>query len=158
MKTIGGSLIGLTGAIGTASATGKPEYVGLTYDPVTHEVLGNASGNLVETPKGLSGSLKIGEKTVSFNEQPSFVENLRNTESGPKSRRRYINKIPLADEPSQHSSVKVSSTENAGMTGFIRPPREEKVAFAIGRKETNPATEIKEILEATKPKNTGRTK
>lgn len=154
MKSIGGTLAGLVGVTGGASGAGTPKYVGLAYDPVTHKILGNARGKLTEGPGRLTGSLNIDGRVVSFNEQPSFAENVRNTESGPVGQQRYLKRLPVAGKPNQHSSVKVSSTENAGMTGYVRPPKGDKVAFAIGREGTNPITDIEEILEMTKPKNT----
>lgn len=60
----GASSIGLTQIV-TASATDQTEqFVGHTYDPVTHEIYRTATARLTRTAVGINGVLNAGELTI----------------------------------------------------------------------------------------------
>jgi len=149
-KVAGLSGVGVSALAGRVSASSDKQYVGVAYDPQTHEIIGNAEGNLVEANDRINGVLKVNGDTVPLNRHGAHSNEEVGDNRVNGNKRKYIKKMPLKNKPKKHKTAHFSSIDTAGITGFIRHPDGRKIAFAVDKESRSPTERIVEALEMTK--------
>ncbi|WP_276300168.1 hypothetical protein [Halorussus lipolyticus] len=150
--------LGITGlsTIGfTSNSVGRTnKYVGVAYNPETHEVLGDASGQFNAKLDQMVGALNVmGEKYQISQESPEM-----SSKNKLGKRTRFVKQIP-AKQPEKWGfknpkyTLKIFTAEGTGITGYIANPVYQKVAFSLAPNSPNVKAEMKKHLKRTAPNN-----
>ncbi|WP_139326581.1 hypothetical protein [Natrinema saccharevitans] len=143
LKTIAVSTVTGAGLTTTVSANNGARKEGVAYDPFTHEILGEASGQFNERKENFVGNLRVNGKKYNMNQPELFEEN----EEGDMKSRTYrdINKISNKE---YNRIIEVRSSNNSNITGFVRSPESlDRVAFALEGKQTGSHDRIINFLK-----------
>lgn len=154
LKSVGITTTGLAGFTTNNRATEGNKYVGVAYDPSTHEIVGEASGQFSSATNQLHGNLRVGNEQITLSKNKPY----ETIKQGSTMRTRFKKEIP-AETAAQNSRqdgneptklVKVLTGADAGLTGYINPPSGDKQAFALVNQSRQQKSDIEHLLQKTK--------
>lgn len=149
LKKISGAAITLVGSTGPAIAGANSQrgskYVGYKYNPVTGEILGKAKGKLDKNGEELNGVLSIGNGRINVARD---APNSR-SETGRGPVRRFDQQLKAVKKrPDKRISIR---TVEDSITGYVRLPSREKVAFALKPESPQSRKDIKSMIQKAAP-------
>ncbi|WP_440010258.1 hypothetical protein [Halomicrococcus sp. SG-WS-1] len=154
LKSIGAGAVGLTSLPITTGAksdvqcrsVSNTKFTGLAYDPESLEIVGNASGEFSEIKKGLSGNISVPSTSVSLSRsQPETPRRNSSSES------RLFTKNERKEEKNPYKHTEVVVTSDNSITGNIRKPSLDSVAFTLLPKSAPKANQLEEFIKRAKP-------
>lgn len=124
LKTIAASAATVS-AVPTVSATRDgTRFEGVAYDPVTHEVYGDASAQFNDLHGDLRGNLRFGDEQVNMSKARQMDTGVA---KGSVRSRHGFAETNDADRTTRH--VRLTAVED-GLTGYVED-NNEKVAFSL---------------------------
>lgn len=154
LKKISGAAITLVGSTGPAIAGANSQrssrYVGYKYNPVTGDIIGKAEGKLDKNGEELNGVLSIGNGRI------NVAQNAPNSrsETGQGPVRRFEQQLKAVKaQPNKRISVR---TFEDSVTGYVRLPSREKVAFALKPESPQSQKDIKSMIQKAAPTSNNR--
>lgn len=130
IKALGSGATGLL-TVGNVSANNGAKRQGVAYNPVTHEILGEASAQLNPVHDELRGTLQIGSKKIKLNSSSPLSRSTTPIGTEKVKYKQTTNKT----ERGMDETVTVLGTESGGLTGYVRGNTGERVAFALTDKQ-----------------------
>lgn len=119
LKTFGVGAVALSaGPIGRVTARSKEQFEGVVYDPVTKRILGQGYGTATRKDDSLNGALKLNGAEYSLDTTVADTSKDGRTN--------------IFVEQAQDAVIDVFSTEQSALSGIVRRPDGQKVAFYLG--------------------------
>lgn len=131
-----------SGIVGRTVAR-ENNYVGVTYNPKTHQITGEAIGNISKNPHSITGVIKTDSGEIILDGSTL----IRQSESNGRVISRFEKPVSSESDP---RIIKSISRERGGLTGYVETGPLTKKAFALVDSNKGGKAEILEILEDTK--------
>jgi len=168
--TSGITLTGVASSVGARNeGPGKENFVGIVYNPVTNELIGNSEAKLVRTSAGIRGIIHIdgdrlpihGDEEAGNIKQPRESARLHEiTDATERNDNIGIYSIDTSESGIGMNGAKgkVASIENGSVSGIVRDRRELSArtessakAFILKKKTPETKSQIREkIIENNK--------
>ena len=127
IRILGGSLGVTAGYTMTVSANNGARVEGIAYNPKSHEILGEASGQFNQQHDELVGNLRIDGRQFNLSQNHPFEE--RRIESGVYQTYRSLNK---RNDEEYNELVHLTKSNESNMTGFVRTPESlDRIGFVL---------------------------
>lgn len=156
MKGIGASALSAVGFVKNTTASSQARYTGVAYNPKTHEILGEASGQFNSIMDELVGTLHVGEEQFVFSRSTPRMSG--DTPAGRRSR--VVKTIPAVNKANwavqnPNYTVKVFSIDNSAITGYVANPEHEKIDFSLAPQGTGVKADLRRHLANMAPSREG---
>lgn len=160
LKVVGASAVGVTGLSTESRAANGVDFVGLAYNPTTHEIIGGSTGKFSEAGEQLHGTLRIRGEEYSFEKDEPWVKN----DFKGREQNQFLKKVENKDKPNKQKKaenddqsnkakkrVKVLTGKNRGLTGYVNPPGSERIAFSLTDPRKSSRKDIRDLIKKTAP-------
>lgn len=155
LKSVGAGALLSAGASPVSGRSDGAKYSGLAYNPVTHEILGEASAQLNGAHDDLRGNLRVGDYQVNMNKATKFDhvgKGARASRSGEanfaETKHQINNKVKSKDKnEGLPESVRLTAVDDR-LTGYVKRDQ-RKVAYTLVPQQVQD-TELKNILKETR--------
>lgn len=146
LKTIAAGTVGSSLLVGDVAASSGSKFTGVAYDPATHKIIGDASGQFNRKKSELVGDLNVGGSKIHLNKQNPDQSR---TIDG-KRHMKYQHSTKAGKDNKLEKGVNIMGFKSGNLTGYMRQPNGNHVAFAIAPKKRGHAKkEMKHIVKKT---------
>lgn len=126
------SAVGIVPTNASIISTPAPNYIGFTYDPRTHDIIGEATADFQFKGQEITGELNAYEEKIPISKKTGLrrVRDGIPIEEGFQSHR--IAGKKLVDETEQIRSLKITSNpDDHQLTGYLNSKDDGRIAFLL---------------------------
>ncbi|WP_139326565.1 hypothetical protein [Natrinema saccharevitans] len=161
MKAATTSVVGLSSFPTVLGAKPSGRYVGVAYDPTTHEILGSASGKFNSTQRKLRGNLRVSGEEINMSSGLTPERKISN-KGFITSNFEKVDKIGIAKKSQEENKGKdrqiktprkitILAQDDKSLTGVVRTPERERIAFSISKSSNNTRHDVEEVVKKYAP-------
>ncbi|WP_152419121.1 hypothetical protein [Natrinema gari] len=146
LKSISGIGISTAAIPQVKGSDSDTQYEGVAYDPTTHEIIGIAHGKISHN-KGIDGDLIIDGDKFSVNRPKKTYESISRQNIGESVKETQFEKEEENENDyNRPKKIKIKSFGESSLTGVIRYPELDRIAFALERKSNQKRSSVKRLL------------